>query len=93
VSSLCGCCKWCLLHLAGWCEGFYGVRISEALAAYVVLVPFPLVEYWRCLTVKFDLCMSRLFGCMSLGSIAWEYGLAAPSLGSKGQLLLHYWQT
>jgi hypothetical protein len=37
VGSLCGYCKWCLLLLAGWCEGFYGVRISEALAAYVIL--------------------------------------------------------
>jgi len=33
-----------LLLLVGWCEGFYGVRVSEALAAYVVLVPFLLVE-------------------------------------------------
>ena len=24
-------------------------------------------------------CVSRLFGCMSLGFIAWGYGLAAPS--------------
>jgi hypothetical protein len=39
VGSLCDSCKWCLLLLAG-CEGFYGVRISEVLAAYVVLVPF-----------------------------------------------------
>ena len=31
VGSLCGCCKWCLLLLAGWCEGFCGVRVSEAL--------------------------------------------------------------
>jgi len=35
VYSLCGCCKWCLLLLAGWCEGFYGVRESKALAAYL----------------------------------------------------------
>jgi len=44
VSSLCGCFRWCLLLLAGWCEGFYGVRVSGILAAYVVLVPFLLVE-------------------------------------------------
>ena len=29
--------------LAGWCEGFYGVQVSEALTASVVLVPFLLV--------------------------------------------------
>jgi hypothetical protein len=39
-----GCCRWCLLFLVGGCEGFYGVRVSEALAVYVVLVPFLLVE-------------------------------------------------
>ena len=39
MGHLCGCCRWCLLLLAGWCEGFYGVRVSEALAAYVVLMP------------------------------------------------------
>jgi len=38
--SLCGCCRWCLLLLVGWCEGFYDARVSEALAVYVVLVPF-----------------------------------------------------
>ena len=60
MGSLCGCCIWCLLLLAGWCEvqrlgfagerppitlheGFCGVRVSEALAAYVVLVSFLLV--------------------------------------------------
>jgi len=43
VGSSCGCCNWCLLILAGWCEGFCGVRVSEALAASV-LVPFLLVE-------------------------------------------------
>ena len=37
-------CRWCLLLLAGWCEEFYGVLVSEALAAYLVLVPFLLVE-------------------------------------------------
>jgi len=49
VGSLCGCCRWCLLLLAGWCEGFYGVRVSEALAAYVALVPFLLVGQGKCL--------------------------------------------
>ena len=44
VSSLCGCSRWCLLLLAGWCEEIYSVRVSEAIAAYVVLVPFLLVE-------------------------------------------------
>ena len=34
----------CLLLLAGWFEGFCGVQVSEALAVYVVLVPFLLVE-------------------------------------------------
>jgi hypothetical protein len=43
VDSFCGSCRWCLLLLAGWCEVFYGVRESEALVAYVVLVPFLLV--------------------------------------------------
>jgi hypothetical protein len=38
------CCS-----LVGGCEGFNGVRVSEALAAYVVLVPFLLVEYRKCL--------------------------------------------
>jgi len=43
--TLCGCCKWCLLLLAGWCEKFYGVQgVSGAFAAHVVLVPFLLVE-------------------------------------------------
>ena len=37
VGSLCGCCKWCLLLLAGWCGGFSGVQESEA---YAVLVLF-----------------------------------------------------
>jgi len=36
VGSLCGCCRWCLLLLAGRC-GFYSVQVSEALAYYVVL--------------------------------------------------------
>ena len=44
MGSLCGFFRWCLLLLAGWCEGFYGVQVSEALAAYVVFVPFLLVE-------------------------------------------------
>ena len=39
MGSLRGCCTQCLLLLAGWCEGFCGVRVSEALADYVVLVP------------------------------------------------------
>ena len=30
------CCRWCLLLLAGWYEGFCGARVSEALAASVV---------------------------------------------------------
>ena len=38
MGSLCGSCKWCLLLLVGWCGGFCGVRVSEAMAAYVVLV-------------------------------------------------------
>jgi hypothetical protein len=42
---MCGCCRRCLLLLAGWCEGFCGVLVSEALAAYVVLVPFLLVGF------------------------------------------------
>jgi len=41
--AVCGCRSWCLLLLAGWCEGFCGVRVSEALAAHVVLLPFLLV--------------------------------------------------
>jgi len=44
AGSLCSCCKWCLSLVAGRCEGFYGVRASKALAAYVVLVPFLLIE-------------------------------------------------
>jgi len=41
---LCGCCEWCLLLLAEWCSGgFCGVRVSKALAANVVFVPFLLV--------------------------------------------------
>jgi hypothetical protein len=32
-----------MLLLAGWCEGFCGVQVNEALAAYVVIVPFLLV--------------------------------------------------
>jgi len=45
VGSLCDCCKWCLLLLACWCEELYGVRVvSEALVAYIVLVPFLPVE-------------------------------------------------
>ena len=38
-----------LLLLAGWCEGFYGVRVNEALAADVVLMPFLLVQSGKCL--------------------------------------------
>jgi len=33
-----------MLLLAGWCEGFYNFQVSEALAGYVVLVPFLLFE-------------------------------------------------
>jgi hypothetical protein len=33
-----------MVLIAGWCKGFYGARVSEAIAAYVVLVPFLLVE-------------------------------------------------
>ena len=29
MGSLCGYCRWCLLLLVGWCEGFYGVQVSE----------------------------------------------------------------
>ena len=47
VCGCCGCCKWCLLLLlAEWCEGFCNVRVSEALAAYVVLVP-SLLPCWK----------------------------------------------
>ena len=59
MGSLCGCCKWCLLLLAGWCEGFCGVRVIEALAAYVVLVPLLLVGEWKCLYSTFTLEFSR----------------------------------
>ena len=43
MGSLCGCCRWCLLLLAGWCGGFCNVQVNGALAAHVVLVPFLLV--------------------------------------------------
>ena len=80
MGSLCGCCRWFLLLLAGWCEGFYGVRVCEALPAYVVLVPFLLVGWGSVYTVLISIkCISRLFGCKSLGFIARGYGLAAPS--------------
>jgi len=39
----CGSCNWCLLFLVGWCGGLCSVLVSEALAAYVVLVPLLLV--------------------------------------------------
>ena len=82
MGSVCGCCCWCLLLLAGWCEGFYGVRVGEALAAYVLLVPYLLAEYLGEVSTQYLTlmkCISRLFGCMSLGFIARGYGLAAPS--------------
>ena len=49
VGSLCGCSRWCLLLLAGWCEGSFGVRVNEALAAHVVIVPILLVGLGKCL--------------------------------------------
>ena len=67
--------------LAGWCEGFYDVRVlSEAITAYVVLV---LSACWiREVSTQYFIsikCTSRLFGCMSLNFIARRYALAAPS--------------
>jgi hypothetical protein len=79
VGSLCGCCKWYLLLLAGWCGGFCGVRVSKALAAYVVLVPFLLVGEVSTQYLISTKCVSRFFGCVSLGFIARGYGLVAPS--------------
>ena len=39
VAAVTGAC--CSSQQAGWCEGFHGVRISEAIANfYVVLMPF-----------------------------------------------------
>ena len=67
VGSLCGCCKWCLLLLAGWCEGIYGVWESEALAAYVVFVPFLLAGEVSTQYLTLFKCILRLFSCMSLG--------------------------
>ena len=96
MGSLCGCCRWCLLLLAEWCEGCYGVRVSEALAAYVVHVPFLLVEWGRCLHSSYFIltkCTSRLFGCMSLDFIARGMDLQCHLLGYHGQPFLHYWQT
>jgi hypothetical protein len=90
VGSLCGCCKWCLLLLAGWCEGFCGVRVSEALATYVVLVPFLLVEQGKCPHItEFRLNVYRV--CLvfiSLGFIARGYGSAAPFAGLSRATLL-----
>jgi hypothetical protein len=72
VGSLCDCYKWCLLLLAGWCEESYGVRVSEALTAYVVLVLFLLVGVGEVSRTQYLIsikCMSRSFNCMSLGFI------------------------
>jgi hypothetical protein len=78
MGSLCGCCRWCLLLLAEWCEGFYGVRRFEAVAATLGFRPFLLVGYGKCYLFSIK-CTSRSFGCMSLDFIARGYGLAAPS--------------
>jgi len=56
VVSLCGFRKFCLSLLAGWCEGFCGVRVG--LAAPVVLVPF-LLE--REIEAKDDFIPHHLF--------------------------------
>ena len=71
MGSLYGCCGWCLLLLAGWCEGFYSVR--EWWRHDAVFVPFLLNEKGNCRHG------THLFGCMSLGFIARRNGLAAPS--------------
>jgi hypothetical protein len=84
VGFLCGCCKRCLLLLAGWCEGFCGVQVSEALAAFKLKFSCPSLACWvgevstqYLISIR---CISRLFGCMSVGFIArGGGGLAAPS--------------
>ena len=43
----------CISSPAGWCEGFYGDRVSEALAACVVIVPFLLLVDLFVLVVEF----------------------------------------
>jgi hypothetical protein len=80
ANSLCGCCKWYLMLLAGCCEGFCSVRMYEALAAYVVRA---LSACWiREVSTQYLIsikCTSRLFGYVFLNFIARGYGLAAPS--------------
>jgi len=78
VGFLCGCCRWCMLLLAGWCGGLCGVRVSEALACCsrafsACWVGEVSTQFW------FWWGISRLFDYVSLGFIAREYGLAGPS--------------
>ena len=81
---MCGCCKWCLLLLAGWCEGFYGVQVSEAISAYVVM----LFSCLFCLLSRGSVYVVPNFDEMHIAfvwlyGVSWfhsqGYGLAVPS--------------
>jgi hypothetical protein len=88
VGALCGCCTWCPLLLTGWCKGFCGVRVSEALAAYVVLVPFLLVGLGKCLhNTKFQSDVYRF--CLVVCLL-----VSYPGIGMDWQrhLLLDYYE-
>ena len=88
--SLCGCCRWCQLLLTGWCEGFCG--LGRKAWDYEHMLFSCLSACWvgevSTQNIKSIKCISRLFGCMSLGFIARGYGLAASSRAT----LLSYWQ-
>jgi len=92
VGSLCGWCRWCLLLQAGWCWGFYGVRVSEA-AFKLFSCLFCLLGRGSVYTVLNSIkCISRLFGCMSSSFIARGTDWQRHLLGYYGQLFLPSWQ-